>query len=339
MGGIYKIMNSSSSIVGHGRQREQLLQDIERGNVAHAYLFSGGRHLGKFTTARWFVQMLLMRDQDAQEQKQTGRLIMRNIHPDLLRLDQLWIEGVCTDWNVIAESSNIPQGHRAKVKVKTNTIGIDDIRALQERLHETSQSGKTFCLIRSIERLHITAANALLKILEEPPSHVIFCFTTESLSSLPPTIVSRMRVLHFSPLTKTELRPLMDDLPEEDRSLLIGIAQGAPGVILQCLENPEKLRAYRLVHGSAMRFLESPSLGERFQELQQALSSEADAESFLRLVLLHIQQKLRSPEPSECAAALSSLHALLPLLRSLQSNTHRSLLAARTVLCSSSTLP
>ena len=82
----------------------------------------------------------------------------------------------------------------------TVKIGIDDVRALQERLYETPQGTHTVCLIRSIERLHITAANALLKILEEPPSRVLFCFTTESLSSIPATIVSRMRVINFSPL-------------------------------------------------------------------------------------------------------------------------------------------
>ena len=183
-------MNLPSSIIGHATQKDQLLNDIESGSLAHAYLFTGKKHLGKFTIAQWFTKEILTNGKNEEEMEQINTLLEKNTHPDVLILDRLWIEGICTDWNIIAKSSTAPQGHRAKSKVKTDTIGIDDIRALQERLYETPQGDHTVCLIRSVERLHITAANALLKILEEPPGHVIFCLTAQSVSSVPATVVS-----------------------------------------------------------------------------------------------------------------------------------------------------
>lgn len=325
-------MKEGVSIIGHARQCEQLSKDIEKDNVSHAYLFAGYRHLGKMTVAKWFVQQLLTHGQGEIEEEQTIRLIGKNIHPDLLILDQLWMEDGCTDWNVIAKSSNVPQAHREKDKLKTNTIGIDDIRALQERLHETSQSGKTCCIIRSAERLHITAANALLKILEEPPPHVVFCFTTESLSSLPLTVVSRMRILRFSPLSAMEMLPLVKNLPEEDRSLLLDIAQGAPGIVLQSLDDPDRLRKFRQAHNDALRFLESPSLLERFQQLSNAMNDTAQISALLQHAFLHLQAKLRSEDVEEAERARDVLAELFPLLHTLQSNTNKPLLAAHTAL-------
>jgi DNA polymerase-3 subunit delta' len=321
-------MKSQSPIIGHMRQREQLLKDVEKSNTAHAYLFAGKRHLGKFTTAHWFAAELLT--QREEEKDATLHLLEKNMHPDCLVLDQLWMEGTCTDWNVIARTSNVPQEHRKKAKVKSNVIGIDDIRVLQTRLHETSQRGRICCLIRSIERLHITAANALLKILEEPPKDVVFCFTTESLSSLPETIVSRMRVLHFSPVPRKELAGMLEDLPVEDQALLLGIAQGAPGIIQRSLEDPEVLRLYRQIHIDAKRFLSMPSLLDRFQKLNECVEEKQQSPLFLQHLFLHLQQDLRRGSKEEAERAAEMSRKLFLLLHTLNSNTHKSLLAART---------
>ena len=325
-------MPADTLIIGHSRQREQLLQDIRKNKLAHAYLFCGRARLGKLTVGKWFVEQILTHEKSAEEKKDIFHLIERNVHPDLITLDQLWIDDVCTDWNVIARSSNLNQQHRAKSKVKTDVIGIDDIRALQERLHETPQGGKMCCIIRSIERLHITAANALLKILEEPPPHVLFCFTTESPGSLPATIISRMRVIHFSHVQSEELEPLLKGIPEEDRILLLRIAQGSPGVIIRCLEDSSNLREYRQAHIDTKRFLESDSILERFQQLSEEIGKKQHAPLFMQHTFLHLQQDLRSENPDTAEKALSTLHSLFSLLHTLQSNTNKSLLAAHSAL-------
>ena len=135
--------------------------------------------------------------------------IDRLIHPDYFQLDQLWIEDVCEDPAVIGCTTNIPQKHRQEVKAKTNEIGIEDIRALHERLYEIGTGQYRCCVIRSAERMREAAGNALLKILEEPPKGVVFILTSEFPSLLLPTLHSRMRQLRFTRLSQDALKPLV----------------------------------------------------------------------------------------------------------------------------------
>ena len=324
-------MSTERAIVGHDKQRSQLQSDLSLGKLAHAYLFSGKKHLGKFTVAKWFAGEILTEGKDPVMKSQAQKLMKRNLHPDLLILDQLWIADVCTDWNIIARSSNVSQEERAKKKVRTNTIGIDDVRELQRRLHETAEKGKLCCLIRSIERLQDEAANALLKILEEPPPHVLFCCTTESSSSLPSTILSRMRVLEFFPLPQKELLPFLTSFSEEDRTLLLMIAQGAPGVIFRCMEDPDALRNIRQLHIDAHRFLEGNSRVSRFQQLNAVLDEEQER-VFLSHLFLHIEEDFRSSDSSTVKRALCLSRELFSFLRRLQSNPSHPLLAAHLAL-------
>lgn len=327
-------MHTERAIVGHNKQRQELLLDLAMGKLAHVYLLSGKKHVGKFTIAKWFAAEILTEGKDAAEKAQAEKLMQKNLHPDLLILDQLWIADVCTDWNVIARSSNVSQEERAKKKVRTNTIGIDDVRELQRRLHGTAEKGKICCLIRSIERLHVEAANALLKILEEPPAHVLFCCTTESSSSLPLTILSRMRIVEFSPLAQKDLLPLLSSFTEEDRTLLLTIAQGAPGVIIRCMEDPDTLRAVRQLHIDAHRFLEGHSSVERLHQLSTVLDEEQERD-FLSHLFLHIKEDLQSSDPSIVRRSLQLSRELFSFLRRLQSNPSRPLLASHLVLHSS----
>jgi DNA polymerase III delta prime subunit len=322
-------MSSIPEIIGHERERSQLTEDIAKGKVSHSYLFSGKKHLGKFTIAKWFATELFTHGKNETEKREIMHLIDRNMHPDLLTLDQLWIEDICTDWNIIARSSNISQEKRAKRKVKTDTIGIDDVRELQYRLHETSQTGRTCCLIRSIERLNLEAANALLKILEEPPPSVTFCCTTESLSSLPQTIVSRMRIVNFSPVRSADLKPLLARFAEDDRPFLLGIAQGCPGIIIRCKEDVSRLRTYRQDHIAAHSFLEAHSLLSRLQQMTTALEKKTSSD-VLQHLFLHLQQNMRSEDERKVKEALRTAKELLKLMHTLESNTHRHLLATHT---------
>src|SRR3989338_672886 len=171
---------ATTDILGHRPQLAALETDLAQGNVVHAYLFSGAPHLGKFTIAKHFGRQLLCDGRSGEECAAITDQIDRLLHPDFLVIDQLWIEDVCEDYSVIAQSSNVPQQHRAKdPPAKTDTISIDDIRAVQDRLHDVGSGRYRCCLIRSVERMQTTAVSALLKILEEPPEGVVFLLTTQ----------------------------------------------------------------------------------------------------------------------------------------------------------------
>jgi DNA polymerase-3 subunit delta' len=305
-------------IVGHSAQLSELLRDLETGNVSHAYLFSGPRHLGKMTLARWFAAELLCTGVDPANIDSVYHHIERLTHQDLFVLDQLWIEETCEDWNVIARTSNAPQQHRAKKPAaKTDSISIDDIRVLQERLYERANGKYRCCIIRSVERMQSAAANAFLKILEEPPPGLVFLLTTQALTSLLPTVISRTRVLRFRSLPHTELASLLEDVAEDDRQFILQIAQGAPGVASALRDDPDQLRQHRQIAAQARTFWDAPALPARLHALETLEERGEQADRFL----LHLAITLREQGPSH--SRVSALHRLA---RGLQTNVHRKLL-------------
>lgn len=316
-------MTKIRTIIGHTLQQEQLNQDITSGNVSHAYLFSGPQNLGKMSLARQFAGQLL-----------SGGVMNDNIkhqlekltHPDYLVMDQLWIEGVCDNWDVISETSNVPQGHRAKKPgAKTDVISIDDIRALQERLYDTSVSPYRCCLIRKVERMQDAAANAFLKILEEPPAGLVFILTTESAGQLLPTIPSRARVLSFRRLAPATLRELLDGVPDDDAQFILHIAQGAPGTVVELAEDPDFLREHRTIHGQAQQFWRTSSPKDRMTALKPLAKRGEEADR----LLFHLGLTLREQAPE---INTEQLQAYQQLVRGLRTNAHRQLLSQRFAL-------
>ena len=315
---------SDQSIIGHGAQLAELKADMDSGNIAHAYLFAGAPHLGKMTIARWFATEMLFRDAGHEEKQKILHDIDRLIHPDLLVLDQLWIEEKCEDFEVIAETSNVPQQHRAKAGMRSDVIGIDDVRVIQERLHETGEGPWRFCIVRGIERMQEAAANAFLKILEEPPPGRVFIFTTESLTSILPTIVSRVRVMHFQRVADREMQALVKDEAEDDAKFILHLSQGAPGKAMRLLEDPDQLREEKLFHTQAITFWSATSLMERLKLLTPLLERGEEAERFM----LHLALALREQYEDKAARH----EKLMELVRGLETNAHRQLIAQRFAL-------
>ncbi|MFH0769754.1 MAG: hypothetical protein V1926_00060 [Candidatus Peregrinibacteria bacterium] len=319
-------MTVEQTIVGHETERQELERDLEAGNVSHAYLFAGPSHLGKMTIAKWFAMQLLAHGASPEEREHIVSEAERLVHSDFLVLDRLWVEGVSEDWAVIGQTSNVPQQHRMKKPVaKTDTIGIDDIRALQQRLYETKVGAFRCCIIRLVERMQDTAANAFLKILEEPPEGLVFLLTTSAFRSLLPTVISRTRVISFRRVPSRSLRPLLTDLSEDDASFVLHLSQGAPGIALRLRNNPDLLRAERLLHSRAQSFWRTSSLRERLQLLEPLHKRGEEADQFL----LHLFLTLRECPPAECAAHQPQL---MEMAHGFTTNTHRELLSERFVL-------
>ncbi len=313
-------------IIGHERQCGQLLHDIAHGNVAHAYLFVGPKHVGKMTISRWFASRLLADGMPPEAYRRVKSDVEKLIHPDFLSLDLLWIEGIQEDWTVIGETSNAPQEHRSKAPMaKTDSISIEDVRALSEKLHGTGASRYSCCVIRSMERMHTAAATALLKLLEEPPPRVVFILTTENLSSLLPTIHSRTRIVHFSRLKDEMLRTLVAHM-DDDAEFALHLAEGAPGKLLRLLADTELLRTQKQIHSQAKQFWQSTSVKERLSWLMTYAESKVPTED----VLLHLGLALREHPDLEKRSLWMKPYA--KLVEGLQTNAHKGLLLERFVL-------
>jgi DNA polymerase III subunit delta' len=312
------------AIIGHREQIAQISSDLESGNVAHAYLFSGPDHVGKMTVAFWLTRKLLVQDLDKEAAARSEHMIERLTHPDLLVLDQLWMADTCEEWDVIAQSSNIPQLHRSKAGAKTDTISVDDIRALHERLYETGLGTFRCCIVRGADRMQPNASNAFLKILEEPPQGLVFILTTSFLGSLLPTIVSRTRVIGFRRLPENELVELLEGVPADDQRFILLLAQGAPGIVRTLARDPDALRAHRLLQGKANAFWQASSLLERLQNLEPLLKRGEESDR----MLLHLAIALRQKH----TRTLATTNALLELVRGFETNAHRTLLVQRFAL-------
>lgn len=304
-------------IIGHKKQLMQLENDLQTDNLAHGYLFAGGPYLGKMSVAHWFARQILLKDVPESEHETMLKQMDRLIHQDLLVLDQLWMEERMEDWDIIAQSSNLPQQHRAKAGMKTDVIGIDDIREIQDRLQETGNLSHRVCIIRGVERMQDNAANAFLKILEEPPPGRIFILTTESPSLLLPTILSRTRLIRFERAADRDLQEILQGQPPDDASFILHIAQGAPGLAVALMNDPDMLRNEKLLHTQAASFWGASGLHDRLKQLEPLTERGPEAERLLFHLALALREVPDYKHDQE--------RALTDLVQGLKTNAHRTL--------------
>lgn len=308
---------SKSDLIGHKKQVLQLTQDLTSDNLSHAYLFAGNPHVGKTTLAHWFAREILLRDVPADQHEDLLYKMDHLIHQDFLVLDQLWMEDRMEDWDVISQSSNVPQQHRVKAKLKSDIIGIDDVREIQQRFNETGDLPHRVCIIRGVERMNDSAANGFLKMLEEPPKGRVFILTTKSLTSLLPTIISRTRVLRFERIGDREIQAMLQGMDQEDANFIIHASQGAPGMAVRLKDDPDALRAEKTLHAQAMGFWNSKKLLDRLKQLEPLEEKGSDADRYLFHLALALRQIPDYPIGHE--------RALTDLAQGLRTNAHRML--------------
>ncbi|NQT95885.1 MAG: DNA polymerase III subunit delta' [Candidatus Omnitrophica bacterium] len=192
-------------IRGQNRAIEILLSSVQQDRVAGAYLFLGHDSCGKRKTAIEFAKLLNCQSpkDDSCGVCSSCIKIEKLIHPDLFHIS------------------------KADDKQK---LSIDRIRSLQNSLSLKPFEAKyKIAIITDAQDMSEEAANALLKILEEPDAHTIFILTTQNSRTLPITIVSRCQVIRFKPLSKDEVDDiLMKDFSiEEEEAKLLSAISGA----------------------------------------------------------------------------------------------------------------
>ena len=195
-------------IIGQEHVSQTLENAIKNGRIAHSYIFSGPRGVGKTTAARILAKALNC-------EKGPTKTPCNSCH-----ICESITKGNSLDVLEIDGASN---------------RGIDEIRNLRENIRFTPSQGKyRIYIIDEVHMLTKEAFNALLKTLEEPPSHAIFIFATTEIHRVPATILSRCQRFDFKRIqTKTIIEHLSNICQKEkieiSRDALLQIAKKADG--------------------------------------------------------------------------------------------------------------
>lgn len=194
------------SIPWHKRQKDILDKYLENNwnNIPNWILFSWEEWIWKFEIWKDFAKKIL--SFVISEKIETQNNLLSN--PNFISIWEIWFEWC--DEKKISETTNFPQEHRKKAKVKSNAISIDDIHKIIEIAEKTSTWWKKVFLIKNIERMWHSAANAFLKTLEESKNSIFIC-TTENKNLLLPTIISRFQEIEFFKLSDSEIKKFLEE--------------------------------------------------------------------------------------------------------------------------------
>ena len=209
---------------GHDGAVDTLKRSLQAGRVAHSYLVSGPRQVGKMTLALDLCRAVNCLG----EERPCGacnqcRRIERSLHADV---------------HVVGVGGSGRPGGRARA-----SIGIDQVREVQREASLKPFEGASRCFVfDGAERMTVEAANSLLKTLEEPPPQVLIILLAVQTDALLTTLVSRCRVLELRQVPAAAIsRRLVDDygLEAGDADEIARLSAGRPGWAIEAVGSPE----------------------------------------------------------------------------------------------------
>ena len=226
---------ANSILLGHADAEATILDAIRAGRMHHAWLITGAEGVGKATLAYRFARRLLAGQPSGDllaldAASPVFRRVAVASHADLLTVERVMNE---------------------KTKRMKTQIAVEDVRKINGFMSLTpAEGGWRVVVVDGAEELNAASANALLKILEEPPPRAILLLVCSAPGRLLPTIRSRCRRLRLAPLADEHMATLLSQyLPQldaDERGRLITLAEGSPGRAIMLAED-EGLKIAMLV--------------------------------------------------------------------------------------------
>jgi DNA polymerase-3 subunit delta' len=282
-------------LFGQGAAEQLLLDAFRSGRMHHAWLVTGPRGIGKasfaFRAARFLFDnpdpalpgAATAEDLRVADDSPAARRIAAGVHPNLLHLQREYDE----------------KNNRYRTE-----LSVETVRRLIPFLGSTAGEGTwRIVIVDTADEMNRSAANALLKALEEPPRRTIFFLVSETPGRLPGTIRSRSRVLRLRPLEAGDLERALDaagvKLPAgEEGAAILALAEGSPRRAVELIQQ-DGLALHRLLCEAVSRG--DPASMHRLAERAEDARSGAFGQ-FLDLLVDYLHRRVRGrPEPGRSA--------------------------------------
>jgi DNA polymerase-3 subunit delta' len=290
---------ANPELVGHAPAVAAFVDALRRGRLHHAWLLTGPPGIGKATLAYRFARALLAGSSDAglfvPPDSPVFRRVATGSHADLRVVQREW---------------------DARKQRLRGEIVVDTVRSIAEFLHLTPvEGGWRVVVVDGAEMLNRSAANALLKVLEEPPARAILLLVCAAPGQLPSTVRSRCRRLRLAPLAIGEvervLATVLPDSPPETRRRLAMVAEGAPGRALAFAEG----KGMELAELAGQVLAEAPAIDlARAHAVADAVASDEQAFAiFLERLCTGLATAVRAAARGQADAGQRRLLAGRPL--------------------------
>jgi DNA polymerase-3 subunit delta' len=288
------------TLFGHKAAITAFEQAWASGRLAHGWLITGPKGVGKATFAYHIARRVLAASTDdatlpaaPDENHPISRRMAEQSHADLR------VIAPTADGGVVLDEKKKP----------SHDITIDQVRTLSDFMHLKAGEGAwRVVIVDPAENMNPNAANALLKMLEEPPPRTLMLLISHAPGRLLPTIRSRCRVLGLPPLAAEDANRVTEnytgELNPDDRQLLHCLSEGSPGQALQILQQ-DGLTLYRsLLNAMEKTMSESTTL-----QLAEKLAAKAEEDrwslvaNLARQMLHHITMTSEGNLPPSLPAA------------------------------------
>jgi len=236
-------------ILGQDKLKERLGKNIASGRLPHALLFAGKDGYGALNMALAFATEVIL--QGAQDKENALHKCQQFTHPDVHFVfptnttdkvkkkprSDLFLDA----WRTFLAEKKSPTLYdwlrHLGIEKKQGLISVEESRGILQKLSLKSfESGYKVMIIWHADKMNVSSANKLLKILEEPPEKTIFLLTCESTDALLKTIVSRTQVYSLERIPNPEIAGFLQTHYELDESHARGISHLSDGELSKAIE-------------------------------------------------------------------------------------------------------
>lgn len=254
-------------MLGHETVREYLKRAVAQGQLPQALLIMGPAGVGKRTLAWSLAKEIVSEGKETATHRGAGK-ISRGTHPDV----------------ILCDNSKSPSGQ----------ILVETMRDMEDRaMTSPLEAPKKIAIIAPAEKMNISAANALLKLLEEPARHLVMILIASDPGLLLPTIRSRCTPLTLEAVPPATLAPWLVErggATRERAELAAELAEGRPGLALSLVEDGA-LDARRAIIGE-LETLKAHGFASIFGVAERLASAGDDLASTLNAALVVLRDAL-----------------------------------------------